>query len=209
MNKYFYIAVVVLSAVAAGCGAGKDPGIAYMPDMYYSRAYETYAADHILKDSGIFYNRKPVPGTVSADEDLAFHFDLKHDSTGYVQSASLKNPLDSGAAINLKEAERLYLVNCGICHGAALDGNGPLFKGGEGPYSAKPATLVGDAVYEAMAPGTMFYSITYGKGQMGSYASQLTPKERWEVVAYIKSKQKKAAPAATAAPVDSTATAKK
>ncbi|ULT44442.1 cytochrome c [Niabella defluvii] len=97
--------------------------------------------------------------------------------------------------MNLKEAERLYLVNCGICHGAALDGNGPLFKGGEGPYSAKPATLVGDPAYEAMAPGTMFYSITYGKGQMGSYASQLTPKQRWEVVAYIKSKQKKAAPA--------------
>ncbi|WP_114790179.1 cytochrome c [Niabella yanshanensis] len=212
MNKYFYIAVVVLSAVAAGCGAGKEPGIAYMPDMYYSKAYETYASTKELKDSGIYYNRLPVAGTVSTDEDLAFHFNLKHDSTGYAQSASLKNPLDSGATVNLKEAERLYLVNCGICHGAALDGNGPLFKGGEGPYSAKPATLVGDAVYEAMAPGTMFYSITYGKGQMGSYASQLTPKERWEVVAYIKSKQKKAAPAAApaaAAPVDSTATAKK
>lgn len=211
MNKYFYIAVVVLSAVAAGCGAGKDPGIAYMPDMYYSVAYETYASTKGLKDSGIHYSGLPVAGTVSTEEDLAFHFNLKHDSTGYAQSASLKNPLDSGATVNLKEAERLYLVNCGICHGAALDGNGPLFKGGEGPYSAKPATLVGDAVYEAMAPGTMFYSITYGKGQMGSYASQLTPKERWEVVAYIKSKQKKAAPAsapAAAEPVDSTATAK-
>jgi mono/diheme cytochrome c family protein len=211
MNKYFYIAVVVLSGIAAGCGAGKDPGIAYMPDMYYSRAYETYAPTKELKDSGIFYNRLPVAGTVSTDEDLAYHFDLKHDSAGYAQSAALKSPLDSGAAVNMKEAERLYLVNCGICHGQALDGNGPLFKGGEGPFSAKPATLVGDPIYEAMTGGTMFYSITYGKGQMGSYASQLTPKQRWEVIAYIKSKQKKTAPAATpaAAPVDSTATAKK
>ncbi|MCH5715966.1 c-type cytochrome [Niabella hibiscisoli] len=208
MNKYFYIAVVMLSAVAAGCGAGKDPGIAYMPDMYYSVAYETYAPTKSLKDSGIHYDRLPVPGTVSRSEDLAFHFDLKHDSLGYAQSAGLKNPLDSSkATVNLKEAERLYLINCGICHGAGLDGNGPLFKGGDGPYSAAPKDFhAADMV--AMAPGTMFYSITFGKGQMGSYASQLTPKQRWEVVTYIKSKTaKKEAPAA-AAPVDSTATAK-
>ena len=196
----------MLSAVVAGCGAGKDPGIAYMPDMYYSVAYETYASTKQLKDSGINYTGLPVAGTVAVNEDVAFHTNLKHDSAGYAQSAFLKNPLDTVTTINLKEAERLYLINCGICHGAKLDGDGPLFKGGEGPYSAKPAALVGDALYEAMAPGTMYYSITYGKGQMGSYASQLTPKQRWEVVAYIKSKQKKTAPAATAPAADSSAT---
>lgn len=207
MSKYFYIIVVMFSMAAAGCGAGKDPGLAYMPDMYYSQAYETYASTKALKDSGIYYDRLPVAGTVAADEDLAFHFDLKHDSAGYAQSANLRNPLDSNlASINMKEAERLYLINCGVCHGAALDGNGPLFKGGEGPYTAAPKNFH-DAEMIAMAPGTMFYSVTYGKGQMGSYASQLTTKQRWEVVAYIKSKQKKDAPAAetTTAAADSTA----
>jgi len=206
MNKFFYIIAVVGSIAAAGCGADKDPGIAYMPDMFYSVAYETYAPVNRVTDSGVHYNGMPVPGTVSRSEDLNFHFDLTHDSLGYAQSASLKSPLDSAATINLKEAERLYLVNCGICHGAALDGNGPLFKGGDGPYSAAPKNFL-DAEMVAMAPGTMYYSVTYGKGQMGSYASQLTPKQRWEVIAYIKSKQKKSAPAATA-PADSTATAK-
>ncbi len=208
MSKYFYIGVVMLSVVAAGCGAGKDPGLAYMPDMFYSQAYETYASTQELADSGIHYNGLPVAGTVANDEDLAFHFDLKHDSAGYAQSAGLKNPLDSNlASINMKEAERLYLIHCGICHGSALDGNGPLFKGGEGPYTAAPKNFL-DAEMIAMAPGTMFYSVTYGKGQMGSYASQLTPKERWEVVAYIKSKQNKGgtAAAATAVAADSTAT---
>jgi mono/diheme cytochrome c family protein len=166
-----------------------------MPDMYYSKAYETYASTQELKDSDIYYNRLPVAGTVSREEDLNFHFDLKPDSAGYAQSASLKNPLDSGATVNIKEAERLYLVNCAICHGDKLDGNGPLFKGGDGPYTAAPKNFL-DAEMTAMAPGTMFFSVTYGKGQMGSYASQLTPKQRWEVIAYIKSKQKKTAPAA-------------
>ncbi len=40
-----------------------------------------------------------------------------------------------------------------------------------------------------MAPGTMFHSVTYGKGNMGSYASQLDRKQRWMIVQYVKSQQ--------------------
>lgn len=210
MNKYFYIAVVILSAVLAGCGSGKNPGYAYMPDMYYSRAYETFASTNDLKAEGINYDRKPVPGTVAQDEDLAFYFNLKNDSAGYAQSAQLKNPLDSaGVVVDMKEAERLYLINCGICHGDKLDGNGPLFKGGDGPYTAAPKNFMADDM-KAMTAGTMFYSVTYGKGQMGSYASQLSPKQRWEIVHFIKTKQGPATPAVTApvAASDSTGTKK-
>ena len=35
----------------------------------------------------------------------------------------------------------------------------------------------------------MYYSVTYGKNKMGSYASQLDTQQRWMVIAYIKSKQ--------------------
>ncbi|MEJ7674206.1 MAG: hypothetical protein WKF59_16310 [Chitinophagaceae bacterium] len=31
--------------------------------------------------------------------------------------------------------------------------------------------------------------VTYGKGNMGSYASQLNKKQRWMVVQYVKSEQ--------------------
>jgi hypothetical protein len=66
--------------------------------------------------------------------------------------------------------------------------------------------LVGDAKYEAMPDGQMFYSLTYGKNLMGSYASQLTAKQRWEVITYIKIKQGKVKSAETpAATKDSTA----
>ncbi len=105
----------------------------------------------------------------------------------------------------MMEAERLYLVNCGICHGTKLDGNGPLYKGGDGPFPAKPATLVGDAKYEAMPEGQMFYSVTYGKNKMGSYASQLDTRQRWMVIAYIKSKQAAAKASSLQPATDSTA----
>jgi mono/diheme cytochrome c family protein len=99
------------------------------------------------------------------------------------------NPLPALNAVEMKEAERLYLINCGICHGAALDGNGPLYNGGNGPFSAAPANLAGNAKYTSMAEGQMFYSVTYGKGQMGSYASQLSSTQRWQIIHYVKSKQ--------------------
>jgi hypothetical protein len=43
-----------------------------------------------------------------------------------------------------------------------------------------------------MTDGTMFHSITYGKNNMGSYASQLDRKMRWMVIKYIRTLQPKA-----------------
>ena len=57
---------------------------------------------------------------------------------------------------------------------------------------------MGDAKYEAMPEGQMFYSVMYGKNLMGSYASQLSRHQRWMVIRYIKMNQLKAK--ATAAP---------
>jgi mono/diheme cytochrome c family protein len=187
----------------------REPGRVYMPDMTYSRAYETYAVtpeqrENLLKQ-GIHYSNEPVPGTLK--RGVLFPFDIARDkegdTTNYTASKAVKSPLTSLDEATMVEAERLYLVNCGICHGPKLDGNGPLYKGGDGPFPAKPATLVGDAKYEAMPEGQMYYSVTYGKNKMGSYASQLDTRQRWMVIAYIKSKQ--AASKATApAPTDST-----
>ncbi|HKO82763.1 MAG TPA: cytochrome c [Chitinophagaceae bacterium] len=182
---------VVLAVATISCGdTRRSPGVAYMPDMTYSRAYETYApAQERLKASAVageaHFTGRPVEGTIARGDMPGYR--LKNDSSGYLQSASVKSPLIPGS-INMKEAERLYLVNCGICHGAKLDGNGPLFKGGDGPYTAAPKDFT-SAEMKAMSEGTMFHSVTYGKGQMGSYASQLNTKQRWEVIAYIKSKQ--------------------
>lgn len=195
------LTAVILAMVSCG-GPRRNPGRAYMPDMAYSRAYETYASTENLKEKGIHYTAMPVPGTVARGDMAAYA--LQNDSMGYVQSAAIKNPLDT-ASIDKTEAERLYLVNCGICHGAKLDGNGPLWKGGDGPYGAAPKNFMADDM-KKMAEGTMFHSVTYGKGQMGSYAPQLNTKQRWMVIAYIKSKQ---GPAMAAAPAADTTKAVK
>jgi mono/diheme cytochrome c family protein len=206
MKKLSIIAFVCAgTALVISCSDVKrERGRIYMPDMADSRAYETYADHSNLKEKGINYNNKPVEGTIARGEDLPFHLakDAAGDTTNYVAAKQVKNPYDSLSKTDLVEAERLYLINCGICHGNKLDGNGPLYKDGQGPFSAKPATLVGDVKYESMPDGQMFYSITYGKNLMGSYASQLSRKQRWMVIKYIKGKQ---AAKASAAPAEATA----
>ena len=218
MKKLSIIASVVLVVILIqSCSDVKrKPSRVYMPDMAYSVAVETYADHSSLKDSGIFYNAKPVAGTVKRGEEV--HYELLKDTTGtYNLSGNYKNPLGPLDSLQTVEAERLYLVNCGICHGQKLDGKGPLHTrsdGSDGPYAPAPANFIepaaGGGKYFAMAEGTMFHSITYGKNLMGSYASQVSPKQRWMIVSYIKSKQAavKQPDAAPAAKTDSAAAKK-
>jgi mono/diheme cytochrome c family protein len=198
MKKFLFIAGCVIIVVATSCdGVRRNPGHAYMPDMAYSVAYETYApTDERLSKYGAHYNNQPVAGTIARGD--AFPYKIKNDSSGVTQAASVVNPVGTMNAKDYLEASRLYLVNCAICHGDKLNGNGPLYKDGNGPFSAKPADLMASVMNE----GSMFFVATYGKNAMGSYASQLSTMQRWMIVSYIK--EKKASGAAAKATTDST-----
>jgi len=223
MKKLAIISGIISVVVLVSCSDIKrEPGSVYMPDMAYSRAYETYAPrdTNFTSDvnswesngqTKIFYNNQPVAGTVSRGQDYVFHLekDATGDTANYNASKQVINPVADSTmdSVAMAEASRIYLINCGICHGSKLDGNGPLYKDGTGPYPAKPANLSGsDAKYVSMPDGQMFYSITYGRNLMGSYAGQVTPHQRWMIINYIRSVQGKALAAAkpAAAAKDST-----
>ena len=192
MKKLSIITVFSATILIISCSDVKrTPGTVYMPDMAYSRAYESYADHSNLADKGIHYTNMPVVGTISREEEMPFHIakDVAGDTTNYFASRQVKSPIDSLSSKDAEEAERLYLINCGICHGAKLNGNGPLYKDGTGPYSAAPKNLIADPLVSVMPEGQMFYSVAYGKNMMGSYASQLSRKQRWMVIRYIKNKQ--------------------
>ncbi len=197
------IITITAAFISCGGGQGNDPGQTYMPDMAYSRAYETYGynalpEEHDLEGRGAYYNGTQVPGTMARGDKYSFA--IPSGDSGYLLSKSYTSPLASMTVTpaQKKEAERLYQVNCAICHGTKLDGNGPLWKDGEGPYPAKPQVLNGDYA-KALSDGQMYHVITYGKGQMGSYASQLFSEQRWWIIDYIRSNQGGAAGSDTAA----------
>ncbi|MEO6406711.1 MAG: cytochrome c [Ferruginibacter sp.] len=214
MKRNISIVTVLLSllvSIISSCDGHKTPGRIYMPDMTYSRAVETYS----LHDSTlwtldpnhkggnqIFYNSIPAAGTIKRGE--LYPYTLPNDSNGYKLSATIKNPLDSVSKTDLTEAGRLFNINCAICHGSKGIANGPIAAGG---YVGGVANLTLPQ-YLGMADGTMFHSITYGKNNMGSYASQLDRKQRWTIVKYIRTLQglpvKGSGPAITATEKDST-----
>ena len=205
---------LTLVLVFASCGRSpQDPGKIYMPDMTYSQAYETYSVHPEMgKDS--VSARVPVKGTIpvgvlpedSLDKDMASHASYMYrtyypesDTGSYARAGrELKNPLANNAE-TLELGKKVFNINCTPCHGETGAGDGSIVA--SGAYPPVPA-------YKTRLPtiteGNMFHSITYGKNLMGSYASQVTPKERWAVILYIQKLAgtgpfaKTAAPAATA-----------
>jgi mono/diheme cytochrome c family protein len=196
-----FLLVTTAVTVFESCDGKREPGKTYMPDMAYSRAYEAYAPNN-LKQENINYVPYPVEGTIRRGD--LFPYPLPNDSNGYKMSAEIKDPLPPLDTIQMAEAQRLFNINCAICHGPKLDAQGPLSTGGKIPAVAN-LTL---KQYVDMPVGTMFHSVTYGKNNMGSYASQLTREQRWMVIQYVKSQQLKSSTPPDSTGSSSTAAAK-
>ena len=87
------------------------------------------------------------------------------------------------------KGKELYEINCAICHGEKGDGNGYIWRDGEGPYPNKPANFL-EAEIVGSSEGRYYHAIMRGKGVMGAYADKLSFEERWNVIHYIRSLQK-------------------
>ncbi|MCB0698038.1 MAG: cytochrome c [Chitinophagaceae bacterium] len=181
-TKGIVIAILAIGLGLTACNSGsirRNPGKTYAPDMTYSRAYDAYTANPNFADGET--SRLPVDGTVAQGHELPDHL-VEGDTNAY---KTFTTNLRFNAA-EVEEGGRLFNIYCGICHGTAMDGQGPLYTSGK--FAAMPANLK-DAKYMAMSVGTMYAAIKYGKNAMGSYASQLDIKQRWMVIAYIKKMQ--------------------
>ncbi len=78
-------------------------------------------------------------------------------------------------------------INCAPCHGTAGNGMGAVSK-----YWATPITSLHDPriLDRAQTPdGALFFTITHGKGLMGPYGGNITVRDRWAIVAYVRSLQ--------------------
>lgn len=180
-TKSIVIGALIAGLAMSACNSGgkrRNPGRTYAPDMTYSRAYDAYTSNPNFEDGQT--SRLPVPGTIAQGHELPDRL-VEGDTNAYKTFTTSMRFNEA----ELKEGKRLYDIYCGICHGQTLDGNGPLYNGGNGKFAAAPANFK-DAKYLTMSVGQMYAAVKYGKNMMGSYASQLDVKQRWQVIAYIK-----------------------
>jgi mono/diheme cytochrome c family protein len=168
-----------------------SPGTEFMPDMYRSPSLESNMAYTTLETGELMQaNKLPVKGTIARGY---LPYIYGNDTAGYANAGRfLHNPLAKNDA-NLKQGEELYGKFCVHCHGTSGQGDG--LVGGKLPGA--PPSYTGAAL-KTLPEGKIFHTLTYGKGLMGSHASQLTQEERWKLVLYV---QKLQNPEGAAAPV--------
>lgn len=91
------------------------------------------------------------------------------------------NPV-SADEISLQRGAELYKINCVICHGEAGKGDGVIGTF----FEFKPADLT-SAVVQETSDGSMFMVISTGvEGRMPPLNENLSVRERWDVVNYIR-----------------------
>ena len=208
--KFFTAAAITVTVIVlVSCHGNDKPGRVYIPDMAYSRAVESYALldstkftndpSHLGKE--IFYNSKPVDGTLKMGDAEPFAAPLSDSAGGlYTISNAIKNPMPPLIGKDSLEAARLFNIYCGVCHGDKAGNNGPVSTKVGGVKNIVTAS-------PGYSDGRIFHVIHYGQGNMGSYASQLSRKQRWMIIQYIRTLEPKPE-AATAAEGTTPAAAK-
>jgi len=183
--KPFHATVLFIGILVGGCVSKgertRSEGIEYAPQMYHSIPLEPYSqTDYNPYTKDGKNAMEPVQGTI-ARGNLDYIYPYPNTFEGYEAAGrELKNPLPFTME-NVEEGKRLYTHFCIHCHGEKGDGQGTIVQAGKFP---PPPAYNGPL--KDLPEGKMFHSITYGKNLMGSHASQLTPRQRWLIIHYIK-----------------------
>lgn len=189
--KFTYLSLAALMGIGLLLGScsrdRNNPGIQFSPEMYESIPLEPFT--QVVDSFAPFKNKRnqqlPPEGTIARGQFAAFDIPNSEDDS-IRHSAELKamvNPIPRTEA-NLAEGEVLYLRFCGACHGEKGEGNGKVAQHdaiNPGAYSSE--------LLKNYTGGELYYAIMYGKGVMGSYASQLDYEGRWKVVHYVETLQ--------------------
>ncbi len=174
MKKTLYIAFsCVLILGLSSCKEDTKPNYQFFPNMYEPVSYEAYG------DSEAFANgieaQEPVEGTIARGWKP---YDYPDTNEGYEMARdSLSSPLEV-SEFNSAKGKELYGIYCAVCHGSKGDGQGIL---------TTREKFLGIPSYadREITEGSIYHVIMYGRNSMGSHASQINAKERWQVTQYV------------------------
>ncbi len=158
------------------CQDEKIPNYQYMPNMYEAVGYETY--------DEVYFLPKGTEALVPPENTIPrgwLPYGYENTPEGKELARVQMSPLDSlQRDENLATGKELYDIYCAICHGAKGKGQGNLVK---------REKILGVPSYDDAARnitvGTTFHTVQYGLNSMGSYASQMSTTEMWQVSEYV------------------------
>jgi mono/diheme cytochrome c family protein len=145
-----------------------------MPDMVYSPALKAQ------KEGSM---RMPVKGTIERN------FEPYHYTDVTVAGRELKNPLQPTAQV-LARGQSVFNTYCIVCHGPNGEGDGYIV-----PKFPRPPSLQSDKI-RGYPDGSIYHVISMGQNLMPSYASQISPGDRWATIYYVRALQRSKHPSA-------------
>ena len=85
----------------------------------------------------------------------------------------------------LEHGRERYMIYCTVCHDALGTGRGKIVERG---YTPPPSYHI--PRLRSVPVGHLFAVISEGYGSMPSYAGQISPRDRWAIVAYVRALQR-------------------
>jgi hypothetical protein len=194
--RYFLalLAVTIVSVVGVLGFRGshsRKPSLYIFPDMEWQLKLRPQKPDGFFTNG--LTSQYHLPGTVPRSTPVTtpagpvYAFEDSPVNTGRVIGTTNfvdNNPLPVTAEL-LQRGQQRFTINCSPCHGALADGNGITKKIGA---MAIVANLHDKRIVE-MADGELFYVITNGRNNMGSYGANVTVPDRWAIIAYLRALQ--------------------
>ena len=180
----FGLASLALFTLSCGKSDPNSPGVEYMPDMYRSPSVEVYV-DYENPDA--ISVKEPVEGTIvfaEDEENEMFNYPYPYANTfeDYERAGlEVKSPI-AMTEETVAQGKVIFEQFCVHCHGKTGQGDGTVPTNSQYP----PPPAYNGASLATLPEGKMFHTLTYGKNMMGSHASQLSKKDRWTVIQYVK-----------------------
>jgi mono/diheme cytochrome c family protein len=92
-------------------------------------------------------------------------------------------PIDKAA---LERGRERFQIFCTACHGATGEGDGMIVRRG----FQRPPSFYDDRLQENSTPAAHFFDVlTNGWGAMPDYSAQISPEDRWKIIAYLRALQ--------------------
>ena len=149
--------------------------------------------------------RPPVDGTIPMGYDIPGHpmqnSGVPKDDIGsplgefsagtdYMNTGKMGDQWGTGMPLPvtpelLARGQKVFTINCAVCHGATGQGNGITSK-----YGLLGIANYHQDKYRQMADGQIFNTITHGYNTMMAYGDKVTVKDRWAIIAYMRALQK-------------------
>lgn len=174
------VGVALILGTISGCA--KDPeqtGIEIFPDMVHSQAVEAFSEDELTKDG--HSSMKVPPKNSIARGFIPFHYG-PGEKEAIRAGKELRNPF-AVTEKNLVQGKHVYDNYCLVCHGEKGKGDGPLI-----PKFPNPPSLTSKRIMK-YEDGRFYHIIVHGAGDMPSHAAQISKKDRWFLVNYLKKLQ--------------------